>query len=93
MYCNLATGCLLPVGVFNPVYVVFELFVSKYLSGVSVNWLDKLSALSATNKLLNLYTSYVYMYVTQPLCVNMKSFSVIRQNETSLGTCSFSLDV
>ena len=37
LYCNLATGCLLPVGVFNPVYVVFELFVSKYLSGVSVN--------------------------------------------------------
>ena len=28
------TGCLLAVGVFDPVYVVFELFVSKYLSGV-----------------------------------------------------------
>ena len=27
-------------------YVVFELFVSKYLSGVPVNYLDKLSVLS-----------------------------------------------
>ena len=35
-------------------YVVFELFVSKYLSGVSVtSW--KLSTLSTTNKPLNLF--------------------------------------
>ena len=31
-------------------YVVFELFVSKYLRGVSVNLLDELSALSIINK-------------------------------------------
>ena len=39
-------------------YVVFELFVSKYLSGVSVNQLDKLSALSTIKKPLNLLTFY-----------------------------------
>ena len=34
---------------------MFKLFVSKYLSGVPVNWLDKLSALSTINKPLNLF--------------------------------------
>ena len=33
--------------------VLLELFVSKYLSGVPVNWLNKLSALSTINKPLN----------------------------------------
>ena len=50
--CKYPTGCLLPVGVFNPVMLccMFELFVSKYLRGVSVNQLDELRALSTINK-------------------------------------------
>ena len=47
--CKYPTGCLLPVGVFNPV-IVFELFVSKYLRGVPVTQLNKLGALSTINK-------------------------------------------
>ena len=38
---------------FTCCYVLLELFVSKYLSGVPVNWLNKLSALSTINKPLN----------------------------------------
>ena len=33
---------------------MFELFVSKHLSGLPVNYRDKLSALSTINKYLNL---------------------------------------
>ena len=35
--------------------VIFNKSVSKYLSGVPVNWLDKLSALPTINKPLNLF--------------------------------------
>ena len=35
--CKKPTGCLLLVGEFKSCYVVFELFVSKYLSVVPVN--------------------------------------------------------
>ena len=48
-------------------YVVFELFVSKHLTGVPVNQLlDKLSALSTINQPLNLLNLYV-TWVSKPL--------------------------
>ena len=48
-------------------YVVFELFVSKYLTGVPVNQLlDKLSTLSTIDKPLNLLNLYV-TWVSKPL--------------------------
>ena len=49
--CKQPTGCLLPVGVLNAVMLYyFELFVSKYLSGVPVNQLDKLLHAPSTIK-------------------------------------------
>ena len=57
--CKQPTGCFLPVGVFNPVMLYLNLFVCKYLSGVPVNQLDKLSALSTINKPLNLFIDII----------------------------------
>ena len=62
-------------------YAVFELlFVSKYLSGVPVNQLDKLSALSTINKPLNhsLKTFYITIVVMEaPLGSNQSERSNI----------------
>ena len=43
------------VASYQSCYIVFELFVSKYLNGVPVNQLDKLSVLCVINKPLKLF--------------------------------------
>ena len=65
---------------------MFELFVSKYLSGVAVNYLDKLSAISTINKPLtffNVLADVISIFVYEVPCIFWRYINV---DEVSLIT-------